>query len=97
MKEAVSAEGRVREIRRKTRKKDSAEVKVRIALEALRGEESIAVLRRWERISSNLYYGGARSSLRPGRSDWPETQSGKRNRMIDRTAPGERATEAGGG
>jgi len=33
----------VREIRRKTRKKYSSEEKVRIVLEGLRGEESIAV------------------------------------------------------
>ena len=44
MKEKVSAEDRVREIRRKTRKKYSAEEKVRIVLEGLRGEGSIAVL-----------------------------------------------------
>jgi transposase len=44
MKEKVSAENRVREIRRKTRKKYSSEEKVRIVLEGLRGEESIAEL-----------------------------------------------------
>ncbi len=44
MGKKVSAEDRVREIRRKTRKKYSAEEKVRIVLEGLRGEESIAVL-----------------------------------------------------
>jgi len=56
MKEKVSAEDRVREIRRKTRKKYSSEEKVRIVLEGLRGEESIATLCRREGISSNLYY-----------------------------------------
>ena len=44
MKEKVSAEDLVREIRRKTRKKYSSEEKVRIVLEGLRGEESIAAL-----------------------------------------------------
>ena len=34
----------VREIRRKTRKKYSAEEKIRIVLEGLRGDESIAEL-----------------------------------------------------
>ena len=43
MKEKVSAEDRVQEIRRKTRKKYLAEEKVRIVLEGLRGEESIEV------------------------------------------------------
>ena len=56
MREKVSAEDRVREIRRKTRKKYSAEEKVRIVLEGLRGEESIAALCRKEGIPSNLYY-----------------------------------------
>ena len=56
MKETVSAEERVREIRRKTRKKYSAEEKVRVVLEGLRGGESIAALCRREGIPSNLYY-----------------------------------------
>ena len=50
MKEKVSAEERVREIRRKTRKKYSSEEQVRIVLEGLRGEESIAALCRREGI-----------------------------------------------
>ena len=49
MKEKVSADNRVREIRRKTRKKYSSEEKVRIVLEGLRGEESIAALAEFER------------------------------------------------
>ncbi len=50
MREKVSTEKRVREIRRKTRKKYSSEEKVRIVLEGLRGEESIAELCRREGI-----------------------------------------------
>jgi transposase len=50
MGKKVSAEERVREIRRKTRKKYSAEEKVRIVLEGLRGEESIAVLCRRDSV-----------------------------------------------
>jgi len=49
-------EATVRTIRRVTRKKYSAEGKVRIVLEGLRGEVSIAALCRREGISSNLYY-----------------------------------------
>ena len=56
MREKVSAEDRVREIRRKTRKKYSSEEKVRMVLEGLRGEESIAALCRREGIPSNLDY-----------------------------------------
>ncbi len=44
MKEKVSAEIRVREIRGKPRKKSPTEDKVRILLEGLRSEESIAAL-----------------------------------------------------
>jgi len=54
MKEKVSAEDRVREIRRKTRKKYSSEEKVRIVLEGLRGEESIVTLCRREATSSEV-------------------------------------------
>jgi hypothetical protein len=42
MPEKDSAEKAVRDIRRKTRRKFSAEEKIRIVLEGLRGEESIA-------------------------------------------------------
>ena len=67
MKEKVSADNRVREIRRKTRKKYSSEEKVRIVLEGLRGEESIAALCRREGIPSNLYYRWSKEFLEAGR------------------------------
>ena len=51
-----SVEATVREIRRRTRKKYSAEEKVRIVLEGLRGEEKIAELCRREGIHQNMYY-----------------------------------------
>lgn len=46
----------VREIKRKTRRKYSSEEKIRIVLEGLRGEQTIAELCRREGISPNLYY-----------------------------------------
>ena len=49
-------EKRVKEIRRKTRRKYSAEDKIRIVLEGLRGEMTIAELCRREGIVQNLYY-----------------------------------------
>ena len=67
MKEKVSAENRVREIRRKTRKKYSSEEKARIVLEGLRGEESIAALCRREGIPSNLYYRWSKEFLEAGK------------------------------
>lgn len=45
-----STESKVREIKRRTRKKYSAEEKIRIILEGLRGDESIAELCRKEWI-----------------------------------------------
>ena len=49
-------ENKFREIRRKTRRKYSAEEKIRIVLEGLRGEDSISAHCRREEISPNLYY-----------------------------------------
>ena len=50
------AEKVVQDIRRATRKHYSAEEKIRIVLEGLRGEDSIAELCRREGIAQNLYY-----------------------------------------
>ena len=50
------AEKVVKDIRRVTRRQFSAEDKIRIVLEGLRGEESIAELCRREGIVQNLYY-----------------------------------------
>ena len=51
-----STESVVREIKRKTRRQYNAEEKIRIVLEGLKGEESIAAICRREGISPNLYY-----------------------------------------
>ncbi len=56
MAKKESAEQAVRDIRRKTRRRFSAEEKIRIVIEGLRGEESIASLCRREGIVSNLCY-----------------------------------------
>jgi transposase len=57
----------VREIRRRTRKKYSAEEKVRIVLEGLRGEEKIAELCRREGIHQNMYYKWSKEFLEAGK------------------------------
>ena len=67
-----SAEMTIKDIRRKTRKKYSAEEKIRIVLDGLRGEDSIAALCRREGISESLYYTWSKEFLEAGRSDWPE-------------------------
>ena len=62
-----SAEKVVKDIRRRTRRRFSAEEKVRIVLEGLRGEESIATLCRREGINSNLYYRWSKEFLEAGK------------------------------
>ena len=53
---AGTPEKLVRDIRRATRKQYSAEEKIRIVLDGLRGESSIAELCRRENIAESLYY-----------------------------------------
>ena len=62
-----SAESVVRQIRRKTRRKYSAEEKIRIVLEGLRGEDSIAELCRREGLNSNLYNKWSKEFLEAGK------------------------------
>jgi transposase len=62
-----SAEKAVREIRRATRRQYSAEEKIRIVLEGLRGEDSIAELCRKEGINQNLYYRWSKEFLEAGK------------------------------
>lgn len=62
-----SAEKTVRDIRRATRRHYSAEEKIRIVLEGLRGEESIAELCRREGINSNVYYRWSKEFLEAGK------------------------------
>ena len=60
-------EKRVKDIRGKTRRKYSAEDKIRIVLEGLRGEDTIAELCRREGIAQNLYYKWSRDFLEAGK------------------------------
>ena len=61
------AEDMIRDIRRATRRHFSAEEKIRIVLEGLRGEESIAELCRREGIATSMYYGWSREFLEAGK------------------------------
>jgi len=58
----------VRDIRRQTQKKYSAEEKIRIVLEGLQGEESIAELCRREGIAPNMYYKWSKEFLEAGKA-----------------------------
>ena len=57
---------RVKEIHHKTRRKFSSEEKIRIVLEGVRGESSIAVLCRKEGINQNPYYRWSKEFLAAG-------------------------------
>ncbi len=67
MSTKAPAEKAVRDIRRKTRKQYSAEEKIRIILDGLRGEESVAALCRREGIAESLYYSWSKEFLEAGK------------------------------
>ena len=62
----ASSETLVRNIRRATRKHHAAEEKIRIVLDGLRGETSIAELCRREGIAESMYYSWSKEFLEAG-------------------------------
>ena len=60
----------VKDIRRATRKHYSAEEKIRIVLDGLKGEDSIAELCRREGIAQSLYYSWSKEFLEAGKCNW---------------------------
>ena len=62
-----SPESVVREIKRKTRRKFNPEEKIRIILEGLKGEDSIAAICRREGIAPSLYYKWSKDFLQAGK------------------------------
>ena len=67
MSRKSSTEKTVRDIRRRTRKQYSAEEKIRIVLEGLRGEDTVAELCRREGINPNIYYRWSKEFLEAGK------------------------------
>ena len=63
----TSGERIVKDIKRKTRKQYSAEEKIRIVLDGLRGEESVAELCRIEGISQGIYYKWSKDFMEAGK------------------------------
>jgi transposase len=63
----TEADKLVRDIKRATRRKFSAEEKIRIVLAGLRGEDSIAELCRREGLHQNLYYRWSKEFLEAGK------------------------------
>jgi transposase len=66
-RQGQSPEAVVKDIRRQTRRKFTAEEKIRIVLEGLKGEASISELCRREGIVSNLYYRWSKDFLEAGK------------------------------
>ena len=67
------AEQVVKDIRRATRRHFSAEDKIRIVLDGLRGDDSIAELCRKEGIAQSLYYVWSKEFMEPASAGWPVT------------------------
>ena len=61
------AEQVIKDIRRATRRHFSAEDKIRIVLDGLRGEDSIAELCRKEGIAQSLYYSWSKEFMEAGK------------------------------
>jgi len=66
-KEKPSTEQIVREIKRRTRRKLNSEEKIRVVLDGLRGEDSIAEICRREGINPNLFYRWSKSFMEAGK------------------------------
>lgn len=62
-----SPESVVREIKRKTRRKFNSEEQIRIILEGLKGEDSIAEICRREGIAPSVYYKWSKTFLEAGK------------------------------
>jgi len=72
-----TADKYVQDIRRKTRHKFSSEEKIRIVLEGLRGEYSIAELCRREGIAQSLYYTWSKEFLEAGKKRLAGSEGGR--------------------
>ena len=57
----------VREIKRNTRRKSNSEEKIRIILEGLRGDDSVANICRKEGIAPSIYYKWSKTFLKAGK------------------------------
>lgn len=86
-----SAENTVKNIRRRARRKYSAEEKIRIVIEGLRGDLSVAELCRLEGITQSLYYQWSKEFLEAGKA----RLSGNSKRQADSNEVAELRKESG--
>lgn len=91
MSETESTEKKIRNIRRQNRKKYSAEEKIRIVIEGLRGDESIAELCRREGIAQSMYYKWSKEFMEAGK----QRLAGNTKRQADSTEVKELRKENG--
>ena len=82
----------VKNIRRVTRKQYSSEEKIRIVLDGLRGEFSIAELCRREGIAESLYYGWSREFLEAASAGWRAIRRVQQPAARSRTFGGRRGS-----
>jgi transposase len=88
----VSSEALVRNIRRATRKHHAAEEKIRIVLDGLRGETSIAELCRREGIAESMYYSWSKEFLEAGKRRLAGERRGPRRPMRSSSSGARRRT-----
>ncbi len=67
MKDKQSASSYVREIKRRTRRRFSSEEKIKIIIEGLRGEDSVAAICRKYSVHENLYYKWSKEFIEAGK------------------------------
>ena len=91
MSEIESTEKKIRNIRVQNRKKYSAEEKIRIVIEGLRGDESIAELCRREGIAQSMYYKWSKEFMEAGK----QRLAGNTKRQADSTEVKELRKENG--
>ena len=63
-----SAAQLIQTVRRQTKTRYSAEDKIRIVLEGLRGDHPVAELCRWEGVSANVYYNWLKEFMEAGKA-----------------------------
>ena len=66
-KKGASSEAIIRDIKRQTRRKFTAEEKIRVVLEGMRGEASLSDLCRKEGIHPTMYYKWSKAFLEAGK------------------------------
>src|SRR6476619_3845680 len=94
--EKQPAEDAIRDIRRATRRHFSAEEKIRVVLEGLRGEDSIAELCRREGIASSMYYGWSKEFLERRQEATRRRHSSRRDLRRGEGSPPRSASVEGG-